>query len=193
MAFHSAFTYRTSLPSQNARRHPDVLQSSTIQQPLTYPDSWPSERDLREMGIEDINANWIGHDFSLPAASLPYAEEYVYDEGEQKLVDDRLRCTRDCRDFNAVMECVSGVVPTALVQLIHQFLFDQIIYRSSEGASNTTTVEAPFHCSYGYNITIGENVTIGQRCYFDDGARVTIGANSIIARGVQIITTDDPG
>ncbi|EEY24066.1 nodulation protein L [Verticillium alfalfae VaMs.102] len=206
IAFQSAFTCRTSLPAQNARRHPHVFQSSTIQQPLACPDSWPSERDLREIGIEDeeINGDWIGHDFPLPTATLPYAGESVYCEGEQKLIDDCTRCTLACQKFNSVMECVSGVVPTTLVQPIQQFLYGQIIFPSSGGLSNATnrdarhrvpsfTVEAPFHCRYGYNITIGEHVTIGQRCYFDDGARVTIGANSTIARGVQIITTDDPG
>ncbi|KAG7152966.1 hypothetical protein HYQ46_002179 [Verticillium longisporum] len=69
-----------------------------------FSGSWPNERDLREIGVEETNGDWLGHESSLPAMSLPYAWESVSYEGEQKLVDDRIRCTLTCRTFNGVME-----------------------------------------------------------------------------------------
>lgn len=48
-------------------------------------------------------------------------------------------------------------------------------------------VEAPFHCDYGYNITIGSNVVIGADCRITDTCTVTIGNNVVFSPGVKLV------
>jgi acetyltransferase-like isoleucine patch superfamily enzyme len=54
---------------------------------------------------------------------------------------------------------------------------------------NDVTVEAPFHCDYGYNIRIGSNVTIGPDCRITDTCEVAIGNNVIFSPGVKLYCT----
>ena len=48
-------------------------------------------------------------------------------------------------------------------------------------------VEAPFHCDYGYNIKIGQDVIIGPDCRISDTCSVTIGSNVVFSPGVKLI------
>jgi acetyltransferase-like isoleucine patch superfamily enzyme len=57
------------------------------------------------------------------------------------------------------------------------------------GNVNVTT---PFHCDYGYNISIAENVSIGPNCQFLDSARIAIGRNTKIGARVTISTLKTP-
>ena len=47
-------------------------------------------------------------------------------------------------------------------------------------------IEAPFHCSYGLNISLGVGVYINAGCVILDSAPVTIGARVLLGPGVQI-------
>ncbi|WOS63006.1 sugar O-acetyltransferase [Sinorhizobium fredii] len=47
-------------------------------------------------------------------------------------------------------------------------------------------IEAPFHCSYGVNITLGAGVYLNAGCTILDSAPVTIGAGSMLGPGVHI-------
>ncbi|MCG8605185.1 sugar O-acetyltransferase [bacterium] len=47
-------------------------------------------------------------------------------------------------------------------------------------------LEAPFHCAYGFNISIGENVYLNAGCVILDTANVTIGDETLIGPGVHI-------
>lgn len=49
-------------------------------------------------------------------------------------------------------------------------------------------VEQPFYCTYGYNISIGENFFANIDCKILDGSYVTIGDNVLLAPNVCIIT-----
>ncbi|KAM0364064.1 hypothetical protein ACHAO7_012083 [Fusarium culmorum] len=51
-------------------------------------------------------------------------------------------------------------------------------------------VEPPFHCDYGYNITIGNNVSIGRNCTIEDVREVKIGNNCVIKQNVMISTVE---
>jgi len=51
-------------------------------------------------------------------------------------------------------------------------------------------VEAPFHCDYGWNISIGDGVNIGRNCHIMDSAMVSIGARTIIKADVKIVTEE---
>ncbi|MFK8253501.1 sugar O-acetyltransferase [Ancylobacter terrae] len=53
-------------------------------------------------------------------------------------------------------------------------------------------VRPPFHCDYGFNIRLGDGVFINYGCIILDGTAVTIGARTLIAPGVCILTADHP-
>lgn len=53
-------------------------------------------------------------------------------------------------------------------------------------------VDAPFHCDYGYNLSIGDLVTIGPHCKFLDSGRITIGRNTKVSANVTIDTQKIP-
>jgi len=54
------------------------------------------------------------------------------------------------------------------------------------------TVETPFTCDYGYNITIGNNVSIGRHCNINDVSEVKIGDNCVIGHNVSVYTATLP-
>ncbi len=63
-------------------------------------------------------------------------------------------------------------------------------------APPSAIIEAPFHCSYGLNISLGEGVYLNAGCTILDSARVEIGAGSMLGPHVQIYCADhhrDPG
>ncbi|KAF2271321.1 trimeric LpxA-like protein [Westerdykella ornata] len=53
-------------------------------------------------------------------------------------------------------------------------------------------VSTPFHCDYGYNLVIGDFVSIGPGCKFLDSGRITIGRTARIGAGVIIDTQKVP-
>lgn len=54
------------------------------------------------------------------------------------------------------------------------------------------SVETPFTCDYGYNITIGHHVVIGRNCTINDAGEVKIGDNCVLGPNVSIFTTSLP-
>ena len=53
-------------------------------------------------------------------------------------------------------------------------------------------IRPPFHCDYGYNISLGEGVFLNFNCVILDVVAVTIGDGTQIGPGVQILTADHP-
>ncbi|MBS7540563.1 sugar O-acetyltransferase [Ancylobacter lacus] len=53
-------------------------------------------------------------------------------------------------------------------------------------------IRPPFHCDYGFNITLGAGVFLNFNCVVLDVVSVTIGARTQIGPGVQILTADHP-
>ncbi|MFV0299923.1 MAG: maltose acetyltransferase domain-containing protein [Paracoccus sp. (in: a-proteobacteria)] len=47
-------------------------------------------------------------------------------------------------------------------------------------------LEAPFHCAYGFNISLGDDVYINAGAALLDSATIRIGARSMLGPGVQI-------
>lgn len=58
------------------------------------------------------------------------------------------------------------------------------------GATNKSFIEAPFHCAYGLNITLGEGVYFNAGCTILDTAAVTIGDGTMLGPTVQIYCAD---
>ena len=53
-------------------------------------------------------------------------------------------------------------------------------------------VDNPFHCNYGKNIFVGDQVVINMNCTFVDDAPILIGNRVLIASNVQIYTASHP-
>lgn len=53
-------------------------------------------------------------------------------------------------------------------------------------------VRPPFHCDYGYNVSLGAAAFLNFGCVILDVAPVAIGARTQIGPGVQILTADHP-
>jgi maltose O-acetyltransferase len=54
------------------------------------------------------------------------------------------------------------------------------------GVGDDAFIEAPFHCAYGINITLGDGVYLNAGCTILDTARVRIGNSSMLGPNVQI-------
>lgn len=57
---------------------------------------------------------------------------------------------------------------------------------------NNVVVAERFHCEYGKNIFIGNDVIIGPNCIFIDNAEIQIGNSIMFAPNVQIYTAYHP-
>lgn len=55
-----------------------------------------------------------------------------------------------------------------------------------------TTVRPPFHCDYGFNISLGEDVFLNFGCVILDVVAVAIGDGTQIGPAVQIYAADHP-
>lgn len=53
-------------------------------------------------------------------------------------------------------------------------------------------IRPPFHCDYGFNISLGANVFFNFNCVILDVVEVTIGDKTQIGPGVQILAADHP-
>lgn len=67
-------------------------------------------------------------------------------------------------------------------------LLREILAEAGEGA----VIRPPFHCDYGYNIRIGQDVFFNFNCVVLDVVAVTVGARTQIGPAVQIYTADHP-
>lgn len=54
------------------------------------------------------------------------------------------------------------------------------------------TIEPPFFCDYGANITLGDKVFFNFNCVILDVARVRIGSNVLFGPGVQVYAATHP-
>ena len=55
-------------------------------------------------------------------------------------------------------------------------------------SDESTFLNPPFYCDYGYNIEVGKNCFINYNCTILDNAKVTIGDNCLLAPNVSIYT-----
>lgn len=70
---------------------------------------------------------------------------------------------------------------------LHALLSERL---ASVGAG--VVVRPPFHCDYGYNISLGSGVFLNVNCIVLDVVEVTIGERTQIGPGVQLLTPDHP-
>jgi len=76
----------------------------------------------------------------------------------------------------------------ASTQRDYSTLLREMLAEVGEGAY----IRPPFHCDYGYNISLGAGVFLNFNCVILDVVKVTIGDRTQIGPGVQILTADHP-
>lgn len=103
----------------------------------------------------------------------------LYNANDPELTADRLRARRCCHDLNHAR----ADSPDYLQGLIGDLI---------PGAPTSVCITPPFHCDYGYNITLGEGVFLNFNCVVLDVAPVRIGARTLLGPGVQIYTASHP-
>lgn len=65
---------------------------------------------------------------------------------------------------------------------------EEILRQMFGSMGSNVHVDIDFHCEYGKNIHIGDNVIINMNCTFVDNNRIDIGSNVLIASDVKIYT-----
>ncbi|KAL4785063.1 hypothetical protein BJX76DRAFT_190107 [Aspergillus varians] len=113
------------------------------------------------------------------------------------LVEERERCRAALWRFNNACNPVSGLSAKEQNRLLKEILVPQPSINSPSAVTSPrpagsigqgAVLEAPFHCHYGYNIHIGEDVMVSESCLFVDDCPVTIGAHTWIGPRVTILT-----
>lgn len=106
----------------------------------------------------------------------------LYNASDPELLADRRKALSLCQSMNALD---SEASPEQKRRLLKALL------APSEGPA-TVDITAPFHCDYGFNIVLGENVYFNFNCVVLDVCRVTIGHRALFGPGVQIYTASHP-
>lgn len=92
---------------------------------------------------------------------------------DPELEEMRLRARAAIHEHNTLPPGRRGNIGPALAELLGEVAPDAFI-------------EAPFHCAYGINISLGERVYLNAGCTILDTARVRIGDGSMLGPNVQI-------
>lgn len=101
----------------------------------------------------------------------------LYQPNDPELVADRDVTVKKLYDYNNIHPLDREARQNAIRSLL-----------GKTGAN--CTVEQPFFCTYGYNITVGDNFFLNVSCKLMDGGKITIGSNVFIAPNVCLITEE---
>lgn len=103
----------------------------------------------------------------------------LYDAGDAEIQADLVSACAWMVKYNASL----GAAAQDRLSLLRERLA-----RVGDGA----VVRPPFHCDYGFNISLGSGVFLNYNCVILDVVRVSIGDKTQIGPGVQILTADHP-
>ena len=97
----------------------------------------------------------------------------LYDALDPELVEARERARQLLARYNATGD------REALTALFGRLADDAV-------------VEAPFHCDYGFNISVGRRFYVNVNCVFLDCAPIEIGDHVLLGPGVHLYTATHP-
>ncbi len=104
----------------------------------------------------------------------------IYDANfDPQLIAERLDCKEMCRDYNDLRPKDTEARTALLRKLLGKVAGDILI-------------EQPFHCDYGYNITVGKNFYANFNLVILDEAKVSFGDNVFIAPNCGFYTAGHP-
>lgn len=108
------------------------------------------------------------------------AQGYLYNANyDQELISERLQCKEQCYTYNNL----SPLETKKRKYLIHKLL---------KKIGNEVTIESPFACDYGYNISVGDNFYMNHNGVILDGAPVIFGDNVFVAPNCGFYTAGHP-
>jgi acetyltransferase-like isoleucine patch superfamily enzyme len=122
---------------------------------------------------------------------------------DELLMEERAHCTGALYDFNKIADpnvMISRsernrnfrrIVQAQCVQMPRHMDQRTAVHTGGHLGGNVN-VATPFHCDYGYNIFIAENVTIGAYCRLHDSIKIAIGRDTKIGNSVTIQTIQTP-
>ena len=120
---------------------------------------------------------------------LPYNEQ---------LIDERKYCSEAVYRFNCINNAAVQISASERDRHFEYIIAaGRIPLRPGERRvtghlGGSVNVVVPFHCDYGYNISIGDNVVIGPNSQLLDSSRIAIGRNTKIGARVTISTVEVP-
>ncbi len=101
---------------------------------------------------------------------------YMYDPNNDKtLIEERLKCADLCFEYNNCKPSETEKQRELLNKILGKI-------------KGNIVVTPPFHCDYGFNISVGDNFYTNYNCIILDGAKVEIGDNVFIAPNCVIST-----
>jgi maltose O-acetyltransferase len=103
----------------------------------------------------------------------------LYNAGDAELTALRLACRRLLHSFNHAHPDNAADAAGVLAQLLG-------------GSGTGLQIMPPFHCDYGFNITVGCNVFMNYNCIILDPAPVHIGDNVMFGPSVSLYTATHP-
>ena len=122
-----------------------------------------------------------------------------YKHLDATLENERQRCEEACKRYNDACTLRMGVSREATEDMLRK-IFDPALDTSHRMVAQCVPkkgqlgpgvrIEAPFSCTYGYNISMYDNAFVGKGCEFDDAALIRIGARTWIGPNVTIFTAD---
>jgi len=101
----------------------------------------------------------------------------LYQPGDAELVADRDVTVKKLYDFNNLHPLKRDERQEAIRGIFG-------------GAGDNCVVEQPLFCTYGYNVTVGDNFFLNVNCKLMDSGKITIGNNVFIAPNVCLITEE---
>jgi acetyltransferase-like isoleucine patch superfamily enzyme len=127
----------------------------------------------------------------------------AYNEDDPTLSSERRRCEIACERYNSSLRQGSTTESAAshlwaILDPRRESLPRSSVAAPSDNVGSLASgvkVGSDFKCTYGYNLTLQEQVSIGRLVYIDDAASVEIGARSVIGPQVSIVTSrvvEDP-
>ena len=204
-------------PDQSMHPPPSVHRTnSTASQYSTAPPPNHNNTSTAHNNVQAIAQAAATHPASLrpsPQRRETYTERekmlkgLYYYPTSPALTQDRENCIAAIWRFNNATNPSHGASPEERCRLFRQILSlrptpeppgqnGEVPRPNMElpfgSVGERVVVEAPFHCDYGYNITVGDDVLIGADCRISDTCSVTIGARCIFSPNVKLVCATYP-
>ncbi len=114
----------------------------------------------------------------MPSAKEKMLAGGLYNANDPELLTARAAARRICNSLGALD-------PANMAE--SRFLLSALF-----GYDTDANVLAPFHCDYGFNVLLGNNVYLNVNCVLLDVMPIRIGSNTLIGPGCHIYTASHP-
>jgi acetyltransferase-like isoleucine patch superfamily enzyme len=190
---------------ENEQQTPQSAQSSSLPQISILHPSSSSSPHTPQSSVQAAAQQALALS-TTPARQKTSKEDMLagrpFFPSDRELVLERERCSTALWRFNNATNPNNGVSRDERHRLFRDILQPREAVNISPTLASPArpqgfvgeniTVEAPFSCDYGYNISIGNDVGIGRNCTILDSNQVKIGDRVMIGPNVQILTTTLP-